>query len=440
MNNFVDKQLDFKKKLFKEIGYIPHNGQLKLHYPEKKHRFTVAVCGRRFGKSLSSAMEAVYTITQKNKRVWVVAPTYELANKVFREVHKKLVIEMKWKPRKYSERDQYLEFDWGSSIQGKSAAKPETLLGESNSLVILDECAYIKRQIWEQYLRPTLSDQKDSRAIFITTPHGFNWIWEYSQREDPEWYAFNSPSWENHHAFPDGYDDSDLQEIRRTTNPQIFLQEYAGSFMSMAGIVYDSFNRDVHVGDYPHNPMKETICSIDFGYRMPSVLWFQLWTDNDGLEHINVIDEIVHKRNIKTENLARMILKKPYSITKYYSDPAGGQVQSQSGIGDIALMRNYGIFCRFSRDKVSRSISTGIDHVRSFFENADGVHRIHIDKKCKGLIEDFESYRYELDKDNEPLRENPLKDGYSDHGCDMIRYFFVNHYPIRNMKMKVVSR
>ena len=81
-------------------------------------------------------MEAVYTITQKNKRVWVVAPTYELANKVFREVYKKLIIEMGWKPKRYSEREQYLEFEWGSSIQGKSAQKPETLLGESNSLVM----------------------------------------------------------------------------------------------------------------------------------------------------------------------------------------------------------------------------------------------------------------------------------------------------------------
>ena len=108
----MDKQLVFKKKLFEQIGYEPHKGQIKLHYPDRKHRFTVAVCGRRFGKSLSSAMEAVYTITQPNKRIWVVAPTYELSNKVFREVYKKLIIEMGWKPKRYSERDQYLEFDY----------------------------------------------------------------------------------------------------------------------------------------------------------------------------------------------------------------------------------------------------------------------------------------------------------------------------------------
>ena len=435
----MDKQLVFKKKLFNQIGYEPHDGQLKLHYPEKKHRFTVAVCGRRFGKSLSSAMEAIYTITQPNKRVWVVAPTYELSNKVFREVYKKLCIDMGWKPKKYSDRDQYLEFDWGSSIQGKSAAKPETLLGESNSLVILDECAYIRSIVWEQYIRPTLSDQKDSRAIFITTPHGFNWIHKLSQREDEEWYSFNSPSWENKYAFPEGYMDKDLQEIRRNLTPTVFQQEYGASFTCMSGIVYESFRRDTHVGDYPYEPSRPTYCSMDFGYRLPAVLWFQTWTDTDGLEHINIIDEIVHERNIKTESLARRMLQKKYHVIRYYADPAGGQVQSQTGMGDIELMRQYGIYCRYPRDKASRSISTGIDHVRSFFENVDGIHRIHIDKRCKGLIEDLEAYRYELDKDNKPLKENPLKDGYSDHSMDALRMGIVTHFPIRNMQMKVVS-
>ena len=294
--------------------------------------------------------------------------------------------------------------------------------------------------MWEQYIRPTLSDQKDSRAIFITTPHGFNWIHKLSQREDEEWYSFNSPSWENKYAFPDGYMDKDLQEIRRNLTPTVFQQEYGASFTSMSGIVYESFRRDTHVGDYPYEPSRPTYCSMDFGYRLPAVLWFQTWTDTDGLEHINIIDEIVHERNIKTESLARRMLQKKYHVIRYYADPAGGQVQSQTGMGDIELMRQYGIYCRYPRDKASRSISTGIDHVRSFFENVDGIHRIHIDKRCKGLIEDLEAYRYELDKDNKPLKENPLKDGYSDHSMDALRMGIVTHFPIRNMQMKVVSR
>jgi len=33
-----------------------------------------------------------------------------------------------------------------------------------------------------------------------------------------------------------------------------------------------------------------------------------------------------------------------------------------------------------------------------------------------------------------------LKDGYHDHGCDMIRYFFINKFPIKNREVKIIKR
>ena len=84
MNN-VDTQ--FKQKWFDFMGYNPHVGQNKLHYPEKdKARFIVAVCGRRWGKSLSASMEASTILAKENTRVWIVAPPYDLSEKIFREV------------------------------------------------------------------------------------------------------------------------------------------------------------------------------------------------------------------------------------------------------------------------------------------------------------------------------------------------------------------
>ncbi|MEC9065014.1 MAG: hypothetical protein VX810_00335 [Bacteroidota bacterium] len=76
MNN-VD--VEFKNNWFDFMGYKPHVGQHKLHFPEKNDsRFVVAVCGRRWGKSLSASMEASTVLAKENKRVWVVAPTYDL--------------------------------------------------------------------------------------------------------------------------------------------------------------------------------------------------------------------------------------------------------------------------------------------------------------------------------------------------------------------------
>ena len=383
-------------------------------------------------------MEAVAVLTQPNTRVWVVAPTYSGSEKVFREVWKELIIGLGWKPKRASEKDQYMEFDWGSTLEGKSADKPVSLVGESCNLLIIDECAKIRKKVWDMYLRPTLSDKK-GEALFISTPEGFNWIYELYKREDQDWNSFRSPSWENHHAFPGGYDDSDLQEARRNLSVEVFNQEYGASFTALSGRVYN-FDPDKDVALYKYNATLPTFCSIDFGYRSPCALWFQLAVYDDGSEHIHVIDEINHEHNIKSDIFARRILNKPYSVLKYYGDIAGGQVQGQSGVGDIELFRRHGINVRYARDRVSRSIRSGIDHIRGFFENADGVRRIHIDKNCKGFIKDLESYRYPEDKSGKPIKEEPLKDGICDHSMDAMRYFFINHFPIKGGKIRVIKR
>ena len=53
---------------------------------------------------------------------------------------------------------------------------------------------------------------------------------------------------------------------------------------------------------------------------------------------------------------------------------------------------------------------------------------------------DLENYRSPEAKEGQHLKQEPLKDGYSDHGCDMIRYFFINQFPIKQREFKVRAR
>ena len=92
------------------------------------------------------------------------------------------------------------------------------------------------------------------------------------------------------------------------------------------------------------------------------------------------------------------------------------------------------------RDRTSRSIASGVSHVRSFMENANGERFVHLNKKCQGTAEDFEMYRYPDEKQGKALKPEPLKDGYSDHGMDMVRYFFINRFPIKDKQFKVRRR
>jgi hypothetical protein len=219
---------------------------------------------------------------------------------------------------------------------------------------------------------------------------------------------------------------------------ELYDQEYGAQFTSFEGRVYP-FDRNLDVGYYPYNPHLPTFCSIDFGYRMPSVGWYQTYRVN-GEWHINMIDEIIHETNIKTDELAAMIKAKPYLVAKYYGDPAGLQAQGQSGVGDIEIFRKKGIIVNTITDKASRSITAGVNHVRSFVENANGERYLHLNNNCTGMAEDLESYRYPEAQDSKPLKQEPLKDGYHDHGCDQLRYFFINQFPIKNREIKVRNR
>ena len=139
-------------------------------------RFIVASCGRRGGKSMSAAREAETLVTQANKNVWIVAPTYSTSERIFRIVYDDLIIKHNLPTRRKSLNEQYIEFEWGSIIEGNSAELPESLIGAGNDLVIIDEASKMNlKKIFEMYLRPTLSDKRH----MISTPEGYDGFYEY---------------------------------------------------------------------------------------------------------------------------------------------------------------------------------------------------------------------------------------------------------------------
>ena len=435
-----EKNYEFKKKWFNYLGYKPHDGQLALHYPEKKDaRFHVIVCGRRFGKTWASAMEATYVASQPDKRIWVVGMSYRKARLIFREIWQRMVIGHGEDIDKASEKDMYIRFKWGTTVEGMSADNADSLVGEGLDLLVIDEVAKMNKKIWDMYLSPTVAGRK-GKVIFITTPEGRNWIYDLYKlgKDDEDWNSYSSPSWKNQHEFPLGLEDPAIIERKRNMSKELFGQEFGAEFSVFEGKVWN-FNRELDVGDFPYDPNLPTFCAIDFGYRQPAVLFMQ--TQFDGaIDHIRIFDCILHKKNIKTEDLIKMIKTKGYPIISYYGDPAGSNVQGQSGAGDMEIFRRSGIRVLYTRDRMSRNVVNSVSHTRGFFESADGTRRVHVHKNCKEVIEDFEEYRYPESEDGKPIKEEPIKDGYHDHGNDAFRYFIINRFPMKNREMKRIQR
>ena len=428
-----------KSRYFSNVGYVPEPTQLDVH--NAPERFRVDIRGRRSGKSYSAAKEAETVFLIPNTRQWIVAPTYDLGDKIAREFDATLIKKVGFPcvAKKYDQgRLRYAKGINGAEMWVKSADAPESLLGEGLDHLTVDEAATIPKIIWEQYLRPTLSD-RNGRAIFPTTPRGYNWVYDLyrlGQSKNPNWVSWQHPSWIS------SYFKDDIEQLKSELADATFRQEYGAEFTTFAGKVWP-FDRDKQVRVLKYDKRLPTYVSIDFGYRMPSVGWYQVGSVN-GQPEVYLIDEIVHEENIKTTSLAQMILKrnqqKGYDIHKYYGDPAGAGVQAQSGLGDIEIFRQNGIRVGYTTSKVDRDISTGIDHVRSFMENASGLIRFYVDQSCVGHIEDFENYRYSEAKEGRALKEEPLKDGYHDHSCDETRYFFINHFPIKQFLIGSVPR
>lgn len=146
-----------KQKFFEDLGYTPHPGQLEIHLATEPRR--VVACGVRWGKTVCAAMEGLAAAMQPNKKGsigWVVAPTYDLADRVFLEIRLRALQHLKHRivSVKESERRIRLRNLAGgiSEIRGKSADSEVSLLGEGLDWVILDEASRLRPRIWQEHI------------------------------------------------------------------------------------------------------------------------------------------------------------------------------------------------------------------------------------------------------------------------------------------------
>jgi len=432
----LTKKVLKKENLWKILGYSPSKNQLAVH--NSPARFRVNIQGRRSGKSYSAAKEVLPYLLSPNMRIWIVGPTLDLANKIMREIAFDVITKLKLPiahKKEISGQVHYMKIaGLNSEIAMKSADRPESLVGDGVDALVVEEAAKIRKIVWEQYLRPTLSD-RGGWALFTTTPEGYNFMFDLWQRggseEFPDWDSWQHPSWESP-FFKD-----DIEDLKKSLTYETWQQEFGAQFTSFSGRVFP-FDRTIHIQKIKYNPDLPTYCGIDFGYRTAACGVFQVQPTPGGKDTVFLIDEI-WEENIKTEEFAKKVKSLPYPIVRYFGDPAGGSVQSQSSASDIEVFRKQGLRVDSRKDRISRNIANGISHVRSWFEDAGGKTHFYCDPRCDKFIMSYENYRYPEKKKDQKLKEEPLKDGVTDHSNDATRYFFCNLFPIKSRTAGVID-
>lgn len=405
------------------LNYDPFEHQVDLHLDN--HRFKVIRGGRRSGKSASALQECIKrALIAPNQLVWWISPTYREAREIGYESFKLFADDLN--PAIMSINDSMLRviFLNGSRIYFKGADRVDSLRGRGLDFLVIDEAAFIPKDIWKKVLRPALSD-KNGSALLISSPNGRNWFYDlYSSVEnDKSWVSFSWPSTMNPLISED-----ELAQARTELSDIDFRQEYLAEFITKSGQVYSDFNDSNVIDDFVIDIDKHDIyIGADFGYANPTALLFFAVDSLNG--RVVQFDEIYKERysidkikELIIKTLAKYDIKKRF-IKAIYTDPAGNAEEITSGISPVDYLRqDFPVINKGSR------IAPGLALVRSYIKNANGDRKLLIHKRCKETIRSLYGYTYEQSSRNREhvINEEPFKDGLNDHAADALRYFFIN--------------
>ena len=396
-----------------------------FNWDKREH---VVICPARASKSYSAAYKALPLILgreakkdgtgPKPTRGWIVGPTYELAEKEFRyvwEVLMDLGPRIGW-PKPALARDSkkggdlYILTAWGSEIVGKSADKPQSLLGEQLDWVILSEAAQLPGDIWTRYLEPRLATTR-GYAILPTTPDaGALWLYELYTKGLEGNALVDSYSWDvtGNPIYP--IEEFESKKAFYGEQHPVFQEQYLGKWTFYSGVVYGhDFDITRNVIDLPPEGIPaewRRIRSIDFGYRDPFVcLWAALTPDGE----IWIYREHYQTQRAMAEH-ASVIRQRSEGEDILYTVADSSEPQS------IADLRRLGVSAlEANRDRRAGRMLVG-DYLRSgrlkFVRGA-----------VPELMREIAWYRWDKDKDKEGAKEATIGD---DHAMDALRYLIMS--------------
>lgn len=183
------------------LGVELHRWQAYMIDAPAQHK--VLNCGRRFGKTMGMAADAIWFADTKDQtEQLVIAPTADQS----RIITSYIITMIERGPRYIQSRvDQILRspfpeirFRNGSRIHARPAGTDGRFLrGFGADRVLRDEDAFIPDAVCEEVLPPMLANSTIAEDVRISTPFGMNHFYEDYNRAklgEPGWQSFRFPS------------------------------------------------------------------------------------------------------------------------------------------------------------------------------------------------------------------------------------------------------
>jgi predicted phage terminase large subunit-like protein len=201
-------------------------------------RFKVIAAGRRCGKSHLAAVSIILAaLDGKPGKVFYVAPTQGIA----RDVMWFSLFDIAGDLISWSNVNNLEMEIAGNRIYLKGSDRPDSLRGVSLKHLVLDEAAFIKPDVFNNILRPALSDRMGS-CIFIGTPEGRNWFYDLYEGAG-EWEDYER--WHLTTLDNPFVAKSEIDAARATLPRWSFNQEYLASFDAQGSEYFEETDFDI---------------------------------------------------------------------------------------------------------------------------------------------------------------------------------------------------
>lgn len=350
------------KKLQEKIGFYPHKEQKKVlsAFRKKEIRDLAIVAGRRGGKSAICGYLALETLLQTNKRIWIAAPTYDLAKKPFDYV-------VRWIGKVSPELTNFISMKptptirtpYGSFLECKSADSPQGFLGEEIDLLIIEEAAKISRSVFENYLYPTTSSRQ-GKIIYISSPWGKDWFHDQyirAKTDKTSWSGFWT-SKENPHFPIEEWDrarDKLPEDVFRQNYLAEFLDDAASVFRGIDKVIRKDILRDAKGG-------RLYTLGVDLGKHKD----FTVLTMIDNASHCVVFWDRFKKIDWKFQKMRIKAAAKRYNNAKIIIDSTGLGDPIYDELSEEGLFVDEYTFSSSSKERLIKKLSIDIEQQNIF--------------------------------------------------------------------------
>lgn len=381
---------------------------------ERKTRWSIGVCHRRAGKTVSHINELVIgatKCTKQNPRFAYVAPQLNQAKDIAWTYLKEYTAFLS---PKINESELWVELPGGKRIRIYGADNPDRLRGIYLDGVVLDEFGDMDPTIWTQVIRPALSDRK-GWACFIGTPKGkntFHKLW-VEAADDPDWTRVMLKASETGLL-----DEKELADAQKMMSEDEYAQEYECSFeAAVKGAYYAKELIEAEkerITNVPYDPRLPVHTAWDLGVSDSTVIWFvqvhgmeTRWIDCLKGEGVG-LDWYVKELNSRPYTYGEHYLPHDVEVRELGTGKSRKEVLEGLGVKNISVGK-------------ALPVADGIQALRMLLATSwfDAV-------KCKEGIEALRMYRREYDDKRQEFKPHPLHD-WTSHYADAARYFAMGY-------------